>query len=242
MMKTLGLNMVKNAELTKISLRDLSLPKLRQSDKKEDMRERIAKSAFELFRENGYQKTTMRQIAAKTGILNGSLYNAFKDKDQIFEYLAVKAMDLKMEMIIPFVEDEKDYVFALALPAVIDYWIAYRDPRIAELLMEAYKSWNIVNSMIEIQKNWFVHISERYHVSVDRDRLEDSLYILSSATGMIIERRFRTGVDRFREDVSTYLLMVLTLLHVPAMGIPALVDRFVETVKKPEFNAPIEMW
>jgi AcrR family transcriptional regulator len=41
-------------------------------------------AAFELFTQNGYHGTTMRQIAERAGLTVGSIYNHFNGKDAIF--------------------------------------------------------------------------------------------------------------------------------------------------------------
>ncbi len=49
----------------------------------------IEDAAIELFMENGYHATSMRQIADKAGLALGGIYNHFKSKDEIFEAIVV---------------------------------------------------------------------------------------------------------------------------------------------------------
>ena len=48
-----------------------------------ESRKKILDAAIELFFTKGYESTTTRDIIMKAGILNGSLYNRFKSKDEI---------------------------------------------------------------------------------------------------------------------------------------------------------------
>ena len=50
----------------------------KRSEKTEDMRRRILEESVKLFLEQGYEKTTTRQILQRVGILNGSLYNIYR--------------------------------------------------------------------------------------------------------------------------------------------------------------------
>ena len=47
-------------------------------------RKHILQVAFEVFGESGYRKATIQTIADRVGLTPGSLYNYFKDKDDLF--------------------------------------------------------------------------------------------------------------------------------------------------------------
>jgi len=53
--------------------------------KGEATRIRIEDAAFELFMEQGYHATSMRQIADRAGLAFGGIYNHFSSKEDIFE-------------------------------------------------------------------------------------------------------------------------------------------------------------
>lgn len=57
--------------------------KTRPTPRAEDTRRRIYEAALELFREKGFEQTTMRDIAAKAGVALGGAYYYFSSKDAI---------------------------------------------------------------------------------------------------------------------------------------------------------------
>ena len=57
--------------------------------KGERTRLQIEDAAIELFMENGYHATSMRQIANRAKLALGGIYNHFKSKDEIFEAIVV---------------------------------------------------------------------------------------------------------------------------------------------------------
>ncbi|MGF7145635.1 AcrR family transcriptional regulator [Anaerotaenia torta] len=59
-------------------------------------REDIIKAAMALFREEGFEKTTVDGIAKKAGIAKGSVYNYFKSKESVYEAII---SDLSMRML-----------------------------------------------------------------------------------------------------------------------------------------------
>jgi AcrR family transcriptional regulator len=50
----------------------------------EDKRRRILQVSFEAFGEQGYKRTTIKQIADQAGVAPGSIYTYFHDKDSLF--------------------------------------------------------------------------------------------------------------------------------------------------------------
>jgi len=52
-------------------------------------RHSIEEAAYELFLEQGYSATSMRQIAKHAGIALGGIYNHFKGKEDIFEAIII---------------------------------------------------------------------------------------------------------------------------------------------------------
>jgi AcrR family transcriptional regulator len=57
--------------------------KNRTTPRAEDTRRKIYEAALELFREQGFEQTTMRDIAAKAGVALGGAYYYFSSKDAI---------------------------------------------------------------------------------------------------------------------------------------------------------------
>lgn len=57
--------------------------KPRATQRAEDTRRKIYDAAMELFREKGFEETTMRDIAAKAGVALGGAYYYFSSKDAI---------------------------------------------------------------------------------------------------------------------------------------------------------------
>ena len=68
--------------MTTTAMKPLSL-KPRTTARAEDTRRKIYEAAMELFREKGFEPTTMRDIAAKAGVALGGAYYYFSSKDAI---------------------------------------------------------------------------------------------------------------------------------------------------------------
>ncbi|HUW41332.1 MAG TPA: TetR/AcrR family transcriptional regulator [Rectinemataceae bacterium] len=59
----------------------------------EGMERRIIEAAMEVFGEQGFQATTLKDIAAGAGISTGSIYTYFKDKEALFQAAVLYGWD-----------------------------------------------------------------------------------------------------------------------------------------------------
>lgn len=59
----------------------------------EERKQEIAKIAKEVFLRKGYNKTKLSDIALKYGVARTTLYEYFKNKDDIFYYTMHQAID-----------------------------------------------------------------------------------------------------------------------------------------------------
>lgn len=88
-------------------------------------RERILHAAARLFRERGYHRTTVRDIAERVGILSGSLFHHFRSKEEMLREImreAANSVCLKAEDIVarhPGAPQRLRALIALELDCVI---------------------------------------------------------------------------------------------------------------------------
>jgi len=61
--------------------------------KAEETRERIVDASLELFREKGFDETTMRDIAASAGVATGAAYYYFRSKEELVMAFYVRTVE-----------------------------------------------------------------------------------------------------------------------------------------------------
>lgn len=97
-----------------------------RSEKGEQTREAIAQAALSLFRERGYEKTTMRAVAERAGVSLGNAYYYFGSKEhlvQAFYDELRRSHERRADATWP---DSKS--FASRLQALLEAWIDVAEP------------------------------------------------------------------------------------------------------------------
>jgi AcrR family transcriptional regulator len=69
-------------------------------------RGRLLKEAARLFREKGYERTTVRDLAAAVGIQSGSLFHHFRTKEEILKAVMVETIHLNTALMRAAVDAE----------------------------------------------------------------------------------------------------------------------------------------
>ena len=55
-----------------------------KGDKRQRTRAALLQAARDLIRENGYERTTLEEVAARAGMTTGAIYGNFKNRDELF--------------------------------------------------------------------------------------------------------------------------------------------------------------
>jgi AcrR family transcriptional regulator len=85
-----------------VSRRETTTPKA------EETRERIVDAALTLFRENGFDETTMRDIAAAAEVATGAAYYYFRSKEELVMAFYARTAEEARTLLPPALERSKD--------------------------------------------------------------------------------------------------------------------------------------
>ncbi|MCU0448183.1 MAG: TetR/AcrR family transcriptional regulator, partial [Microscillaceae bacterium] len=124
--------------------------KERKEREKQEMRERILEVAKQMFLKDGYDKTSIRNIADKIEYSPGTIYQYFEDKDEIFFIIHQQGFDQLFAMMAQVNEIPnplerlktlgKVYMqFAIENPELYDLMFIMRAPM--NNLLEKKKEW-----------------------------------------------------------------------------------------------------
>lgn len=81
---------------------------LSKTPKGEETRRRILETALDLFREKGYEETTMRAIADKAEVALGNAYYYFKSKEHLIQAFYARTHEEHLTAALPLLAKERD--------------------------------------------------------------------------------------------------------------------------------------
>lgn len=115
----------------------------------DDIRKKILDSAKMLFFAQGYNKTTIRQIVDKSGVLIGSIYYFFKNKEEIFQSLVLEIFDMCDKLVSERFGEDESPAFRYAFMCALELHAVEMNRQICELFFEGYTSNTIMEEVVK---------------------------------------------------------------------------------------------
>ena len=137
-----------------------------------DPRQEILRTAARLFQQQGYDGTSMNDVAAALKLSKGGLYHHFQSKDEILFNLMNHAMDITQERVINAVRqigDPESRLRAL-IRLHISVVLSIRDREITVMLHENHPLPPPLRKQINARKKDYVHFVEKLIAEVQNER------------------------------------------------------------------------
>ncbi len=127
-----------------------------------DSRQEILRTAARLFQQQGYDATSMNDVAAALKLSKGGLYHHFQSKDEILFNLMNQAMDITQERVIDGVRDVADPEerLRMLIRRHIEVVLSVRDREITVMLHENHPLSPALRRRINARKKDYVHFVE----------------------------------------------------------------------------------
>ncbi len=135
-------------------------------------RQEILRTAARLFRERGYDASSMNDISAALKLSKGGLYHHFRSKDEILFHIMNHAMDITEERVlapIRKIADPEARLRAL-IRLHIDLVVVARDREITVILHENHPLPAALRKRINKRKKEYIHFVEGLIADVQRAR------------------------------------------------------------------------
>lgn len=191
--------------------------------KGEESKKRVLNAALALFSEQGYEKTTMRQIISKSGVLNGSVYYAFKNKEGIYEYI----FDLILDRLYSDLDtDGLDLLSIYLLPAATEMAAVNENKMVAEMIFHAHRSWPISQNMIYRYYDYLCQHYDRMGWPTDKEHLSRICTVISGIVRTLCEEIFIMGPkEDLKEDLRQVADCVCALMRLPLVDVDSVVAK-----------------
>ena len=170
-----------------------------------EMRERILDVALELFNEQGYDKTSLREIAARLDVTKAALYYHFERKEDILLELHLRLHALGTDLLDQLDALGDDALAAAAWPQIVDAFIdqvlANRDLFLVHQRNQSAFEGIVANERHQAENE---DIEERFRrvLSTEAIPLDDRVRMAASVGAVMVALMGATGGGLFG-DVST---------------------------------------
>jgi AcrR family transcriptional regulator len=184
-----------------------------------EIKQKILSVSRDLFIEQGYKKTTIRQIIQKADILNGSLYHFYQNKEDIFKQIIVTVADEALQLAKDLAHKYSDTRLIDTLPDALQLYATQKHDKLAELFFEAYSAWPILNTFTKLIA---VEMREAYQ-EYNPDFSEQDYYLRAlSIVGCVrnfIAESFVEGKSGYQDKLAVILKMYQMLFNIPTFDI-----------------------
>jgi AcrR family transcriptional regulator len=137
-----------------------------------DPRQEILRASARLFQEQGYDGTSMNDVAAALKLSKGGLYHHFQSKDEILFNLMNHAMDITEERVINRVKTipDPEERLRMLIKLHIGVVLSEGDREITVMLHENHPLPPTLRKRINARKKDYVHFLENLIAEVQRSR------------------------------------------------------------------------
>ena len=193
----------------------------------EDVRRRVLNSTKTLLVQHGYKRTTIRMIVDDSGVLIGSIYYIFKNKEDIFQSLILEMVQNAIAKIEEHCPGESpEYHFAASLE------IELKEMEVAPIIRDVYKEGYESKQVFEHMVEQFVFLAHHIfdgtpHEATEAEYYERMLLLKGAMHACISELYFETERDPAASRAAL-LKLALRMFHVPEEEIAQLISRIAE--------------
>lgn len=182
---------------------------------KNGVKAKVLRTAIKMFLDNGYQKTTMREIATKSKVNYGSLMFAFKTKEALVCELVGYVIDCQFEIVSNYLKDKtQNKIFQYAVESSLQLYIANTSEQMREMYIASYSMENssqviysnVTKKMQSIFKNRLPDLEEKdfYELEIAAAGIMRNFLTIRCDKYFTIDRK----INRFLE--TTFLIYRLT--------------------------------
>ena len=169
------------------------IKKGKTEEKKEEKKQKLLESSFNLFTKKGIKNTSVQEITENAGTAKGTFYLYFKDKNDLLHRLILKKSNEIMKAALEKTNECGSEDFKIRTITFIDYIINYLKDNVSLLnMINKNISWGIYRSAImkpeeynEVQIALNVFINNLTKEGMDRKEAELTLFMIIELLGSV---------------------------------------------------------
>lgn len=190
-----------------------------------NMRTLILQKSTELFLSEGYDNTTIRQIADASNVGRGHLYYYFKKKEDILLYLFTNLLKNIQKLVTDLLGNESDFHYKISLTACVYIHILTQNKDIFRIYIEASRVSLLRREYIQIMDKFIEEISASSNYELDSQELHLNSVVSVSGEFELLSH-FNDDVNTLSLEmiISTIIKTRLLLFKVPYSAVEELIE------------------
>lgn len=176
---------------------------------KDDIRDKILKTALEEFMIKGYVNTTMKVIAGKTGIAVGNIYRYFKNKEELYDAFALPVYSSINNLFKTLPENYNIKGIEKKIQSFIEIYI--KNKKVFIMLLENSRNTKFENMIKDIIINFSAAIKRWITVLIETEvSPEEEIFIKAFTTAYIngIISIISEPIDEEKKTLQLYAFLI----------------------------------
>ncbi|MGL5756076.1 MAG: TetR/AcrR family transcriptional regulator [Paraclostridium sp.] len=170
-------------------------------ENKDDLRNTIIKNSSKLFLEQGYTKTTIRQIAQVSHLGRGHLYYYFKKKEDIVLYLYKNLIERIYSYISNSSIESLDPLLSYAITQYIYIKVIATNKPLFRMYIEASQIDSIRKEYLKILGDVLNNTLENFNCNFKNEDVSLSIIIGSAGEDELLRRFYKDDIDLTLDEI-----------------------------------------
>lgn len=173
-----------------------------------ELQEKVLHEALTLFFEKGYDKTTTREIAERSGIERGHLYYYYKKKEDLLFGWYTQFLRIIQEAVAEKYQDEKNGYVLILLSDWLYYQVIHREKRFLKLLATILENRKLTKLKIDNTYNEYQRLLDERNTTYDSRELYIETCILIGAEVELFLRMMEPESDMSYDEFVERILKI----------------------------------
>ncbi|PKN53178.1 MAG: TetR/AcrR family transcriptional regulator [Deltaproteobacteria bacterium HGW-Deltaproteobacteria-13] len=205
---------------------------MKRDQHKLETKNRVLKISRNLFVQQGYSKTTIKQISRKANITTGSLYHFFQNKEDILLHIVGDVVSKSAEISDVITGNENDPCLRFSLEIALQLEVILKFERIGEIYLAAYNSWQISKLIVRMGAERNEEIFKTYNPDFTaEDYYTRTLAIKGILHSFIDEFVHYRRIDDHKR-IHSILEMILLIFNIPEKQIRRTINKTQRIIEK----------
>jgi AcrR family transcriptional regulator len=205
---------------------------MKRETHKRELKERVLEISRNLFIQQGYSKTTIKQILEEADITTGSLYHFFQNKEDILLHIVGDVFTAAATISDSLVSNENDPCPRFSLEIALQLYLVLGSEQIGELYLAAYNSSKISKRIAQMGAERNREIFNKYNPKFTREDYYVRTLAIKGILHSFIDELINYKRIDDRKRINSILEMTLLIFNVPEKQIKKTIKKTHSILKK----------